>query len=288
MTHRAIVAILVMGPMAVAARAVAAEPAQATKAITSPSQDLTLSLTRVGRIAKVLVRQGQNVRAGDLLVQLEDSVERRQVGLLKAKADDTSVIRGAELKLTRAKKMLAKVQVAYAGKAAPQRELEDAQLNADMAEIEVIEARLAHEQDIGKYEQAALDLERMRLTSPSDGEVERLRAKAGESVDALAPLLRLVNVDPLWIGTPVPLAIGRHLSAGRKALVRLPGLKAPAEGKVIHVSRVADAASKTLEVRVELPNPTARPAGEHVTVTFPDQATAADPKRHPDMKEAGK
>jgi hypothetical protein len=35
---------------------------------------------------------------------------------------------------------------------------------------------------------------------------------------------------------------------------------------------VADPASETLEVRVELPNPSTRLAGEHVTVTFPEPA----------------
>lgn len=272
MNRHAIPAILIMGPLAITAWAGAAE---AIKAITSPSQDLTLSLTRPGMLAKVLVRQGQKVRAGEVLVQLEDSVERRQAALLKAKADDTSAIRATELKLERAKKMLAKVRAAYVSQAAPQRELEDAQLETAMTEIDVLAAKLAREQDIGRYEQAKLELERMRLVSPASGEVEKLIAKAGESVDALAPLLRLVNVDPLWIDTPVPLTVGRHILAGQKAMVQLPGVDAPVQGKVIHVSRVADAASETLEVRVELPNPKARPAGEHVTVTFPAQAQTA-------------
>ena len=261
-----------MGPLVITAWAGAAE---AIKAITSPSQDLTLSLTRPGMLARVLVRQGQKVRAGEVLVQLEDSVERRQAALLKAKADDTSAIRATKLKLERAMKMLAKVRAAFVSNAAPQRELDDAQLDANMAQIDVLAASLASEQDMGRYEQAKLELDRMRLVSPADGEIEKLIAKAGESVDALAPLLRLVNVDPLWIDTPVPLAIGRHIQTGQKAMIQLPGLENPVEGKVIHVSRVADAASETLEVRVELPNPKARPAGEHVTVTFPEHAKAA-------------
>jgi multidrug efflux pump subunit AcrA (membrane-fusion protein) len=92
-------------------------------------------------------------------------------------------------------------------------------------------------------------------------------------------VLRLVNVDPLWIDTPVPLDIGRRLTAGCKALVQLPDQAAPAEGKVIHVSRVADPASETLEVRVELPNPSTRLAGEHVTVTFPEPSNGKSESR---------
>jgi RND family efflux transporter MFP subunit len=271
MTHHsrfAVILALALG--ALLARPWAAGAAEAIKAITAPSEDLTLSFTRAGRLAKVLVRQGRKVRAGELLAQLDDSVEQKQLALLKARADNTAAIRAAQLKCQRTKAVLDKVQNAYTSKAAPQRELEDAQFEAAMAEIDVAAAQLEHEQDVGKYEQARLDLDRMRLTSPADGEIERVIAKAGESVNALAPVLRLVNVDPLWIDTPVPLDIGRRLAAGGKALVQLPGQAAPAEGKVIHVSRVADPASETLEVRIELPNPSTRLAGEHVTVTFPE------------------
>jgi RND family efflux transporter MFP subunit len=273
MTRRCLAVILALAMGALPGRPRAAEAAEAPdaiKAITTPSQDLTLSFTRAGRLAKVLVRRGQKVRAGELLAQLDDSVEQKQLALLKAKADNTTAVQTAQLKNQRAKAVLVKVQSAYASKAAPQRELEDAQLDVAMTEIYLAAAQLEHEQDVGKCEQARLDLDRMRLTSPADGEIERVIAKAGESVDALAPALRLVNVDPLWIDTPVPLDIGRRLSAGCKALVQLPGQAAPAEGKVIHVSRVADPASETLEVRVELPNPSARLAGEHVNVTFPE------------------
>jgi RND family efflux transporter MFP subunit len=281
MTHRRFAVILALALGALSGRPWAAGAAEAIKAITAPSEDLTLSFTRAGRLAKVLVRQGQKVRAGELLAQLDDSVEQKQLALLKARADNTAAIRAAQLKYQRAKAVLDKVQNAYTSKAAPQRELEDAQLEAAMAEIDVASAQFEHEQDVGKYEQARLDLDRMRLTSPADGEIERVIAKAGESVNALAPVLRLVNVDPLWIDTPVPLDIGRRLAAGCKALVQLPGQAAPAEGKVIHVSRVADPASETLEVRVELPNPSTRLAGEHVTVTFPDPAGQAAPTPAP-------
>ena len=40
-------------------------------------------------------------------------------------------------------------------------------------------------------------------------------------------------------------------------------------GKVIFVSRAADAASSTLRTRIEVANKSNRPAGEHVSITFP-------------------
>ena len=40
------------------------------------------------------------------------------------------------------------------------------------------------------------------------------------------------------------------------------------QGRIIFVAAVADAASGTLRVRIEVPNKARRPAGEHVLVTF--------------------
>ena len=270
--------VLALLAAALPAACPADQPVEPIKAITSPSLDLTLSFTRAGRVEKVLVRPGQKVRAGSLLACLENSVERKQLALLKAQADDTTALTAAETRLRRAKSDLEKIEKAYAAKAAPRRELEEAQLDADMARLELDAARFQHAQDTGKYEKAQLDLLRMQLLSPADGEIEEVIVKAGESVDALAPVLRLVSVNPLWIDAPVPLKIGRRLKAGSNALVQLPGVDKPAAGKVIHVSRVADPASETLEVRVELPNPSARFAGEHVTVTFPEEAKPSSPK----------
>lgn len=247
-----------------------------TPANTAPSEDLTLSFTRPGRLAKLLVREGQQVKAADLLAQLDDAVERAQVASLKALADNTTAIRVAQLQVARRQEILRKVLKARAEQAAPERELEDAKYDVAMAELALETAQLQHQQDTSKCQEAELSLQRMRLVSPIDAMVERVRARQGESVDALAPVLRLVRVDPLWIDVAVPLAQARELREGDAAAVRLPGAAGPLTGRVLRVSRVADAASETLEVRVELPNPTARPAGEQVTVQF-SRSGAAGP-----------
>ena len=243
--------------------------ARAIAASTTPSLDLTLSFTHPGRIAKVLVHEGQQVKAGEVLVQLDDAVERAQAASLKAQAETTTAMRAAQLQLTRRQEILRKIQKAHAEQAAPERELEEAKIDLAMAELALETSRFQHEQDQAKYQEAELNLQRMRLVSPADADVERLRVREGESVDALAAVLRLVRVAPLWIDVPVPLALGRELRQGQPAAVRLPAADGPATGRVIRVSRVADAASETLEVRLELPNPADRPAGEQVTVQFP-------------------
>jgi multidrug resistance efflux pump len=111
----------------------------------------------------------------------------------------------------------------------------------------------------------------MQLRSPIDGWIEQIDVEVGESVSATTEVIRVVQTDPLWIDAPVPLAQATGLKAGMTARVACPGgggQEWTAQGRVIFVASVADAASDTLRVRIEVPNKAKRPAGEHVLVTF--------------------
>ena len=47
-------------------------------AITVPSADVTLSFIQPGRIAKVLVKKGDSVNGGQLLIKQDDAAEQAQ------------------------------------------------------------------------------------------------------------------------------------------------------------------------------------------------------------------
>jgi len=90
-------------------------------------------------------------------------------------------------------------------------------------------------------------------------------------------VVRLVQIDPLWIDVPVPIEKAKRLKPGDVVPVAFLRAEGPAgkeafvederaEGKVIFVAAVSDAAAAALTVRVEVPNPKGRPAGEPVRV----------------------
>jgi HlyD family secretion protein len=276
--RRAVLAVAALGLLAASPAVVCL--AAGIEAISRPSEDVTLSFVRPGRVAKVLVKEGDTVQQGQVLVAQDDEAEQVQAAQLKAQAEDTTKVKAAEAQLDQKKGDLAKWEEVFKKGAATGFERDHAKLDMVIAELSLQLAQFEHEQDQRKYQEMKVELERMRLKSPFAGKVEKLFVGVGESPDVQAKVVRVVKTDPLWIDVPVLLDQARGLKVGQESLVALPASSNtnapdPVKGRIIHVAAVADAASDTLTVRVEVANPTARPAGEHVFVSLPVAAGAA-------------
>ena len=251
------------------------------EAITKPSMDVTMTFLHPGRIAKFMVKEGESVKAGDVLVQQDDSAERAQLAQLKAEADDEIRVQAAEAQLAQKKVDLAKTEQARKGGGATDLEVQHARLEVTIGELSKRLAEFEHTQAGLKYDETRLQVERMRLMAPFDGQVQKQFLQVGESADSQTnKVLRMVNIDPLWIDVPVPTQrVRQGLALGDTVQVTFPeapGKTCCVAGKIILISPVADAASQRLIVRVEAANKDRRPAGEHVMVIIaPVQAQNA-------------
>jgi len=240
------------------------------RAVTNPSADITLSYVQPGRIAKVYFKEGEWVKTEQVLVQQDDAVEQIQLAQLEAASEDTTQIQASDASLAQKRVDLKKLEKAAAQNAATELEVEYAKLNVKMAELSLQLAEFEHEQAKRKYNEVKVQIEKMRLKSPINGRIEKIHVETGESINALADVVRVVQIDPLWIDVPVPLVKATALGDGKTATVRFPDPnRASLEGRIIYIAAVADAASSTLRVRIEIPNKSNRPAGEHVEVIFP-------------------
>jgi len=246
---------------------------------TRPSADIMMRFVLPGRVAEVLVKDGDRVKPGDVLVRLDDEAERVKLKQLKAMADDLLHIKAAEAQLDQQKADLKKLEWAGKEGAATEWEVEHQRLEVKIGQWSLEKVKFNRERAQEDYEQVKVQVDRMAMKSPIAGRVEFVYVEAGESVEALGDVVRLVKIDPLWIDVPVPLARARRLTLGDTLQVVFPeagGAGVP--GKVIHIAALADAAAETLTVRVEVPNPTGRPAGERVRVVVPgvEKAAAAE------------
>ncbi len=248
-----------------------AETNAGVRAISRPSADITLSFVQPGRIGKVPVKEGDLVKAEQVLVQQDDAAEQVLLAQLQAQAEDRTQIRASEASLEQKKVDLQKLEKAAAGKAATALEVEHARLDVTIAQLSLELALFEHEQAGRKYQEQKVRVEHMQLASPIEGRVEDVKVEVGESINVVTEAIRVVQTDPLWIDAPVPLDQALGLQAGKPATVHFGPADRPTsseQGRIIFVAAVADAASGTLRVRVEVPNKAGRPAGEHVLVVF--------------------
>jgi RND family efflux transporter MFP subunit len=188
---------------------------------------------------------------------------------LEADSQNTINVQAGEASLAQKQVDLKKLEKAAALNAATALEVEHAKLDVKIADLSVKLAVFELEQAQRKYDEAKIQIDNMSLKSPIDGIIEKIEVETGESVNALEDVVRVVQINPLWIDVPVPLAKARDLRYKNTAEVIFPGYKETSlEGTIVFVGAVADAASSTLRVRIQVPNRSLRPAGEHVRVIF--------------------
>lgn len=178
-----------------------------------------------------------------------DSVGVKEGDKVKANALMIQQYKAAEEALLAQKKVdLKRLELARQRGATTDLEVEHAQLQVKIAQIRV---------------------DNMKLISPIDGFVEKINVEVGESVQALADVIRIVRIDPLWIDVPVPQDKAHTVKVGDTAIVKFPmPRKEVSSGKVIFVSRAGDSGSSTLRARIEVANKSNRPAGESTRIVF--------------------
>jgi len=234
------------------------------QAITHPSKDLSLGFTSTGRVNTVLVKPGDHVNAGQVLAALDDRLATAQVDLLSIRASSELEIKIAEAEWKLAKNEESRVRDAFSADAAGEFEVERLALQSERAHVRLQLAQRKRNELQQQLVQAQLVLEQLSLRSPVDGVIETVTIEPGEMVQQAQPVIRIVVTNPLEIEAAVPTQRTSTLTRDQMVLVLfdLPGVPAEQRGQVLFIAAVADPASDTRTVRIQLDNPArAIPAG---------------------------
>lgn len=253
------------------------------EAFTQPYDLLELRFTVAGRVSKRHVDAGDRVEAGDVLLELRDEEGEAMIDLWQMRAEDQVPIRQAEASLEMAQWQLAQAEQLEAGDAVSKLELKRARIQVRIEESALEAAhrdqRMA-QKELGRYQAAH---RQYVMKAPRDAMVEEVQLSEGESADPDNAALYLSVTDPLLVDAPTPIAQTLSLKVADKAWVRMltPGSEKVIEGEIVHMRSVADAASGTRIVRVEIDNAAGFPAGMPVVVTYeaPGVARSNKPAR---------
>jgi cobalt-zinc-cadmium efflux system membrane fusion protein len=212
------------------------------------------------RVVKVLVRPGDVVKAGQALVELHSP----ELG--KARAGYQAARARADV----AQKLLARKQELAADKLVPEKELREAEAAAASAEADV---KVAHAElrAFGTVSDTGADASTFTLASPVPGTVIERTAVMGQLADPSRTLFRVGDLSHLWLIAHVFERDAVRLAPAGKATVTFAAMPGESvDASVAFVGREVEPASRTIPVRLDVPNPRGllRP-GMSATVTLP-------------------
>jgi RND family efflux transporter MFP subunit len=183
-----------------------------------------------GMIRATRIQDGQRVKQGELLVQLDDDVDVAQI--LAAEAD---------LKLKTA--ALERAKALYKEREAPVAEVDGALANVEIAQVAL------------KYRKAVLA--QHRITAPFDGVIVNAKAQVGQVISgADAVLATLIDLDHPTVEFSVSEMNSTQIAPGAKVTVSVPALKRKFTGKVTVVADQVNPETGTVVVKTTLDGPT--------------------------------
>lgn len=209
-----------------------------------PWQQATLNAHFNGEIQTVLVKQGDQVRAGEALAQMDT----RDVLLRLQQAQAALLARRAEADLAQQK--VAQLQKLRRRDFASATDLDTAKSQSDISQAQVDSAIAALKQIEQQHEDAL-------IVAPFDGYIAERLVDAGQSVAAGTPILKIVEVQKLELEALIPANDISLVSLGMRVRFRVSGQDAHEfTGKVTRISPLARQDNRRVPVFIEVDNST--------------------------------
>ena len=231
--------------------------------VVEPSAMISVVAAETGIIRHVDVKQGDYVRKDDVLVRLDDDVQKMQVELNRIRASTDVEIRAAEERLALRQKEFARAEELTKKNIASQTRLDETEIEVSLTQLSLEQAQIAQKLALVQLAQAEELLERRTVRALVDGVVLQVNADPGEYAGEQYELMTLAQVDPLWIKSFLPIEFYDALETGKEYRVfqTLPAER-EFKARLLSVDRVFDVASGTFGVLLTIPNEDGKiPAG---------------------------
>ena len=244
-------------------------------------QEIVLGLKVAGRISELPLDLGSTVQKGDVIARVDTTdfelrVRQSEASLQQARvrlglppngtSEDVDLEKTAFVREARAQMDSARARLDRATQLLEKGLLAKADLDTVSGAYKVTEAQYADALDEGKNRQGVLaqrrsELEIARqqlkdavLEAPIAGAVRQRHANIGQYLASGAPVVTLVQMNPLRLRTEVPERDALDIRIGMLVRVTVEGAAGSSQGKVARLSPAIDEASRTLLVETEVSN----------------------------------
>jgi RND family efflux transporter MFP subunit len=229
--HAPWIATLLVAVLSLVGRVDAAEAGTWVTGITEALNDVTLSAPAAGIISKRPFKEGDSVKAGDVIVELDKKLEELEAERRKYVLD----LKKTDMETSQ--KIFEKTI-----------SLSREEMNKKVTEYSVAEAEhaLAKEQ-----------LLRRSIYAPFDGTITQLTLQVGEACQAQQALVRMVDTRKCYFICNIEGKAGYGLKPGQTVKLEIEAGEKPVafDGTVFFVSPVVDPASGLMRVKVVFENP---------------------------------
>lgn len=204
-------------------------------------QSITLMPQVGGYVRKIHVRPGQQVKAGEPLVEID--ARQQSAALESAQAQHSS----AQVQLDLAQVTHARTQALYKEGLASAQELEQA-----LAAVKAAEA--SARSITAQVSQQRVQLGFNVVTAPFDGVVGDVVVRVGDLVGASSAITSLSQADVLEVTVAVPASRARTLESGSPIELLDAKGEVLVSSKVFYVAPVADPVTQLIEVKAAFRN----------------------------------
>ncbi len=228
--------------------------AQTTAAgVTEPFQDVILSASVAGTVEKRLVKEGDAIKTGQVLIEMKKRQEELEVKRRKLIADSKAELAAAEARVVTVKTDLDSTRKLYeATKSVSKDDLAKKELEYQLSVAEVDRLKMTEDREIIEHDMAVELMKDRIVTSPLTGFVVEFFRQVGEDCKAQEPLMRVVDTRQFYFVANVEAKAGYNLKNGDtvQLLIEAGSRSIPVTGKVSFVSPVVDPASGLLKIKV--------------------------------------
>ncbi len=181
-----------------------------------------------GTLEKVLVREGQKVKKGQLLAEINDSGLNEQYEQMIIQADF------AKENFERTKRLW------------------DKNIGSEM---QYLKSKTDYEASIKIVEQMKDRLSKTKIYAPFSGEIDEIISNVGSNlIPGVSQILRLVNLDRIYAESFVSEKYISFINEGTEAIVKIPLLNMEIESLVNQTGNFINPSNRTFRIEVPMEN----------------------------------
>jgi multidrug efflux pump subunit AcrA (membrane-fusion protein) len=233
-----------------------------------------------GTVRGILADLGDRVKAGQVLIQLDDekaqySVDQQRATLARALAqygapdpqhlpdiEQTPDVQKANAELAQATRAHERASELHKRTLVPQQQLDDAKSALEAAKAGYTSAlqnarnlRASIQASEAAMKLADRHLRDTAIRAPFDGYVERRLVNLGELVKAQMPVISIVRLDPLKVIAEIPERMAPWITDGRAVELRVDAYRDRTfTGKVTRISPAVNTATRAFPFEAIVPN----------------------------------